>query len=151
MYCNHCGAKNVEGAEFCASCGQALHAAEPGAAPATTPHHFDDTDALAASGAAASVLGHGVGDVAGYMMSKSALDRLETEGQGDSAMADAARTGMTVAQIKIAVGVVGAVIMLIFMLVIWSNANHQMNQFNQQGPSPAYVGSLGSMASHSPH
>ena len=34
MFCNHCGASNIEGAKFCAHCGQAMMAASMGIATA---------------------------------------------------------------------------------------------------------------------
>ncbi len=69
------------------------------------------------------------------MMSKSALDRLEESGQGDSAMADVARTGLAVSKVKIGVSIVFGVIFLIFLiiliiLIILSHINSASNQFN---------------------
>jgi hypothetical protein len=76
------------------------------------------------------VLGHGSGDLAGYMMSRAALNRMEESGQGESAMADVARTGLKIAQIRMIVGGVVFVIALIVMAIIWSSAQSNFNNFN---------------------
>jgi hypothetical protein len=72
-------------------------------------------------------------DAAAYKANEAALDKLEASGQGDSAMADAARAGMKAAQYKIVAGVIGFVVFLIILLVILSHMHSQ---------SPNGLGSL---------
>jgi hypothetical protein len=98
---------------------------------------------MAVGGLATAAMGRGaMGDVAGYMMSRSALESLEDSGQGDSAMASAAMTGMTIAQIKLCVGVVFGIIVVIIFFTILSkmqsdqNPFNQNNQFSNQGLAP---------------
>ncbi len=134
MFCQHCGAQLHDGARFCDKCGTAVGASAPAAA-GTPEHHFDANDALAMGGLGVSALGRGGGgDIAGYMMSKAALENLEESGQGDSAMADMARAGMTITKIKIIVGIVVAVIVLIIFLVVLSKAHQAQDNFNNNLP-----------------
>jgi hypothetical protein len=106
------------------------------ATPAPPVHHFDATDALAAASLAAPVLGHGAGDLAGYMMSRSALESLEASGQGDSAMADMARTGLAISKVKITVSCIFGGIFLIIFLVVLSHVMSAQSQFNSQFNNP---------------
>lgn len=143
MFCSNCGAKLNVGARFCDKCGTAVLSSGPEAfqaqSAAPQEHHFDGNDALAVAGVAAPLLGRGAGgDIGGYMMSKAALDNLEEHGQGDSAMADMARTGMAISQFKIVAGIVAFVIVLIIALVAFSSIKHQQDQFNQNFNSGSF-------------
>lgn len=136
----------ADGAKFCSQCGGQV-AGTAGAAPAAGTGHFSSADALAAASIAAPVLGRGGGDLAGYMMSRAALQNLEASGQGDSPMADMARAGLVVSKVKIAVGIVGFVVALIFFLVIWSQIQHQQQQFNIS-PNPGSYPSAAPLSGH---
>jgi hypothetical protein len=134
MFCSNCGAKLSVGAHFCDTCGTAVLSSGPEAYGAPRQASgFSSNDVLATAGVAAPLLSRGAGgDIAGYMMSKAALSNLEEHGQGDSAMADMARTGMAISQFKIVAGIIGFVVFLIVALVMYSNFQHQQAQFNQQ-------------------
>ena len=139
MFCSNCGGQLHPGAHFCEACGASVGGATP-ASPTPPQHHFDSDDALAAAGMAAPLLGRGGGgDIAGYMMSKAALENLEESGQGDSAMADMARTGLAISKFKIIAGIIGFVIFVIIALSIFSRVNNAQNQNNGLGAAPHHV------------
>jgi zinc-ribbon domain len=133
MFCSHCGAKLNAGANFCDACGTAVVGGAAPGPPGQQPHHFDQNDALAAAGMAAPVLGRGAAsDVAGYMMSKAALENLEESGRGDSAAASMARTGLAISQFKIVAGIIGFIIFIVIAISIFSSMQHAQDQFNNQ-------------------
>lgn len=132
-YCQHCGAELHDGASFCEKCGTARGATTP----PQTGHGFDANDAMAIGGFGASLMGRGGGgDVASYMMSKSALENLESSGRANSPMADLARAGLQITKIKIIAGCVFAVIVIIVMIVVISNAEHQQQQLQNNFNNP---------------
>jgi uncharacterized membrane protein YvbJ len=145
VFCPNCGANVNDGAHFCESCGRAIGAAStasPGTTDTPVEHHFDQNDALAAAGMAAPLIGRGGGgDLAGYMMSKAALENLEESGQGDSPMADMARTGLAISKFKIIASIVAFVIFIVIALAMYSSFKNSENQQLNGGlaPAPAHV------------
>ncbi len=132
-YCQHCGAELHDGAQFCEKCGTARGAT----APPSSGHGFDANDAMAIGGFGASLMGRGGGgDVASYLMSKSALENLESSGQANSPMADLARAGLQITKIKIIVGCTVFVIAIIAMIIFISYAQHQQQQFQHNFNNP---------------
>jgi hypothetical protein len=130
VFCNQCGANNAANAHFCAKCGATMLGTHAG--PGSGQSNFsNNVDIEAAGGAAASVFSRGiVGDVAGYTLSHNALNRLESSGQGDSAMADVARTGLMAAKVKIGIGIAVVVVMAIIAISALSSFHNAQNQFN---------------------
>jgi hypothetical protein len=106
---------------FCGKCGLALDGSTT-----TAPQHpqgsgFDGADALAYAGEKASLWSDDT--ISGYSMSKRALEELEAQGRGDSASADIARRGITIAKAKWIISAIIFVIILIIGLSVLSRAH----------------------------
>ena len=127
MVCPKCGANNTADAIFCSQCATRLHAEGPTAysahAPAPSESGMSGAEALAIAGEKTALWSENT--LAGYSMSKHALDDLEAQGQGDSEAAYIAQRGINIAKAKWIIGGIVFVIVAVVMISVMSHMGSQ--------------------------